>query len=121
MKTYILFIILFAILFIIVFTILFCQNKSIIEPFIISACPNCGKRNRPQCFECSNFNSGGCGWCIKSNGEGQCVPGNQNGPYFNSDCLYWEYKPKTNKYYHFNRWIPQRIRTWWDWRRLSRK
>lgn len=49
-------------------------------------CPSCGWRSRNTCSKCTN-----CGYCITASGYGECVPGDNNGPYFRSDCLYWEY------------------------------
>lgn len=56
-----------------------------IETFIAGPCPNCGKRDKLQCFECKT-----CGWCLTPNGYGECVPGDLNGPYFRQDCLAWQ-------------------------------
>jgi hypothetical protein len=56
-------------------------------------CPECGKRNRRSCSSCVN-----CGWCINDRGKGECIPGNQSGPMFRKDCLYWETE---NPYYGY--------------------
>ena len=49
-------------------------------------CPSCGWRSRNSCSKCTN-----CGYCITASGYGECVPGDSSGPYFRSDCMYWEY------------------------------
>lgn len=49
-------------------------------------CPSCNWRNRISCSKCTN-----CGYCINESGEGECVQGDNNGPYFRKDCKYWEY------------------------------
>lgn len=50
-------------------------------------CKNCGDNSRDQCSACNN-----CGWCLHSDGYGQCVPGDVNGPYFRQDCYNWFHK-----------------------------
>jgi hypothetical protein len=69
--------------------IIFYIKKVNIENFMISSCPNCGKRNYIQCFECNS-----CGWCITPDGHGECIPGNSDGPHFRRDCVDWKYEPK---------------------------
>jgi len=49
-------------------------------------CPSCGWRSRYNCSKCTN-----CGYCVTASGYGECVPGDSSGPYFRSDCMYWEY------------------------------
>jgi hypothetical protein len=50
-------------------------------------CTSCGDRSRFECNSCSN-----CGYCVNYNsGSSQCVSGDQNGPYFRSDCDVYEY------------------------------
>ena len=49
-------------------------------------CSACGELNRRQCNNCTN-----CGYCITPNGNGECVPGDSNGPYFREDCVAYEY------------------------------
>lgn len=49
-------------------------------------CPSCGTKSRKSCSKCLN-----CGFCVTSDGHGECVPGDSNGPYFRDDCMYWEY------------------------------
>lgn len=49
-------------------------------------CQKCGWKNRWGCSKCNN-----CGYCVNRNGVGECVPGDAQGPYFRSDCLYWDY------------------------------
>lgn len=66
------------------------ENK---ETFISGPCPNCGRRNRMQCFGCSS-----CGWCTTPDGRGECVPGDQSGPYFRRDCVDWQYSHSIPRY-----------------------
>jgi hypothetical protein len=56
-------------------------------------CPSCGWRSRYSCSNCTN-----CGYCVTASGAGECVPGDSNGPYFRSDCMYWEYG---DPYYYY--------------------
>ena len=101
-----------------IFILMYMYHKQpTLEGFIPGPCPNCGQRNKLQCFDCSS-----CGWCLTPNGYGECVPGNSNGPYFRQDCLAWEYNPTT----FFHRRIhvpvrrlpiPVRRRPAWHWRR----
>jgi hypothetical protein len=56
-------------------------------------CGNCSIRDRVSCSSCTN-----CGTCITSNGSSECTPGDDNGPYFRKDCLYWEYG---DPYYYY--------------------
>ena len=56
-------------------------------------CPSCGWRSRYSCSKCTN-----CGYCITPSGYGECVPGDSSGPYFRSDCAYWEY---SDPYYNY--------------------
>lgn len=50
-------------------------------------CANCGELNRKRCSECVD-----CGYCYTPNGTGECVPGDENGPYFRADCVDYEYR-----------------------------
>lgn len=86
-------------------------NKNITEGFM-SPCPNCGKRNKMQCFQCSD-----CGWCVTSGGWGECVPGNENGPYFRSDCAAWQYHPHP---IHDSQYYQPGWRRWWWWKMPER-
>ena len=56
-------------------------------------CPTCGWRSRNTCSKCTN-----CGYCISESGYGECVPGDEKGPYFRSDCKYWEFG---DPYYYY--------------------
>lgn len=47
-------------------------------------CGSCGHKSELTCSDCVN-----CGFCITSNGHGQCVPGDERGPYFTEDCVKW--------------------------------
>lgn len=49
-------------------------------------CGSCGYLGRVSCNNCAN-----CGYCV-TDGVGECVPGDSQGPYFRSDCDYYEYK-----------------------------
>lgn len=49
-------------------------------------CKECGFLTRAQCGNCVN-----CGYCYDYRGRGQCVPGDENGPYFREDCADYEY------------------------------
>jgi hypothetical protein len=53
-------------------------------------CSNCGWMNRRKCADCAN-----CGFCFNSRGVGECVSGDNKGPYFRKDCAVWEYAPPT--------------------------
>ncbi len=49
-------------------------------------CGSCGWRNRYSCSKCTN-----CGFGIRADGYGECVPGDSSGPYFSNKYAYWEY------------------------------
>ena len=49
-------------------------------------CQDCGDYSRGGCASCSN-----CGFAINESGSGQCIPGDQKGPYFQQDAISWEY------------------------------
>lgn len=75
MKKYILFgIIIMTIIF-----YLITKNKENFE-----YCSNCDNKTYRDCFNCTN-----CGICINRLGDRSCEPGDANGPYNRSDCLYW--------------------------------
>jgi hypothetical protein len=85
------------------------QEKLVEEGFTMaSPCPNCGKRNKMDCFQCSD-----CGWCWIPSGYGQCVPGGPNGPYFRKDCIGWQYHPHPR--FEGEMYLPG-WRRWWWWR-----
>lgn len=65
-----------------------------------SYCPSCGWRSRNSCSKCTN-----CGYCITASGYGECVPGDSSGPYFRSDCLYYEYG-SPYEYYPYSHLFP---------------
>lgn len=57
-------------------------------------CGDCGKRGRFNCGKCMD-----CGYCVRPDGHGTCVPGDAKGPYFAEDCLNWEFSaPWTTEY-----------------------
>lgn len=88
-------------------------------------CPSCGWRSRYSCSKCTN-----CGYCITASGYGECVPGDDSGPYFRNDCMYWEYGDpyyyypeshifpivKTKNTYPYYRY---RLRKPWKWTKQS--
>lgn len=49
-------------------------------------CPSCGWRSRATCSKCTN-----CGFGLRSDGYGQCMPGDNAGPFHRDDVMYWEY------------------------------
>jgi hypothetical protein len=49
-------------------------------------CSSCGTKSRANCSSCTN-----CGYCITSDGRGECTPGDSQGPYFREDCAVWRY------------------------------
>ena|SRR5437868_1371759 len=53
--------------------------------YIRNYCPSCAYLGRERCNNCTN-----CGYCI-SNGFGECVPGNSNGPFYRTDCDFYSY------------------------------
>lgn len=60
------------------------------ESFIVYSypkyCSACGQLDRYRCNNCVN-----CGYCYTPNGNGECVPGDGNGPYFREDCVAYEH------------------------------
>lgn len=110
MNSYVLIlVIIFIFIFIFIFSIVATYKTRVIEHFIAGPCPNCGKMNKMQCFGC-----GDCGWCVTPNGYGECIPGDQNGPYFRQDCVSWQHEPPIPPY-------PSRLRPrrrLWRWRRF---
>jgi hypothetical protein len=85
----------------------FAYSPPQIEGFISGPCPNCGHRDPMRCSECVD-----CGWCVTPNGYGECVPGNEDGPYFRRDCVQWikgpvRRPPPTPVYRRWNNW------GWW--------
>ena len=64
---------------IVVVGLLYQVEDPVTEGFMAGECPNCGKRDKLHCFECST-----CGWCVTPNNYGECIPGNQEWPFFPS-------------------------------------
>lgn len=76
-------------------------------------CPSCGWRSKESCSRCTN-----CGICTTANGFAECSPGDASGPYYRTDCVYWNYGNPYNYYqnalaypitltkdmYPYNRW-----------------
>lgn len=54
-------------------------------------CGSCGFNSTYRCASCVN-----CGYCVTSSGYGHCVPGDERGPYFASDCYDWFYRSMPN-------------------------
>ena len=59
------------------------------------------------CFQCTD-----CSWGLTFGGWGECIPGNENGPYFREDCIAWQYHahPIYENPYYQPVW-----RHWWWW------
>jgi hypothetical protein len=55
-----------------------------------SFCGNCHDLTPEQCANCPN-----CGVCAKEGGCRKCVQGDDAGPFFNSNCVDWEYMGAT--------------------------
>lgn len=49
-------------------------------------CGECGGKGRISCNNCEN-----CGFCVTPEGNGECVTGDANGPYFREDCIAYEH------------------------------
>lgn len=70
-----------------------CDQKDRQENLVVTTypkeayCANCGELDRARCGECAD-----CGYCYTPNGTGECVPGDENGPYFRADCVEYEYR-----------------------------
>lgn len=60
-------------------------------------CNNCGELGQGGCNECFD-----CGYCYNENGVGECVSGDENGPYFRDDCYNYEYRVP----FYYNRLYP---------------
>ena len=70
------------------FTLLFIiyYNDCDLEHFNISdmsVCNECSCKSKLDCMACNN-----CGYCNDEYGNGRCVSGDKNGPYFDS-CNSW--------------------------------
>ena len=50
------------------------------------SCPNCGTLSAWGCADCRS-----CGVCTTPDGRGECVVGDQQGPFFRADCVGWTY------------------------------
>ena len=77
-----------------------------------SYCKDCGYKNKWQCKNCLN-----CGWILTQNGYGECVPGDEYGPLFNSDYIAYDYGRSFNPYYNLqNIYTPPTqpiYKPWW--------
>jgi len=84
------FYLLIVLIFVVSFYNYFTDPEGFTENYIVYSypkyCSACGELNRPQCNNCTN-----CGYCVTPNGNGECVPGDSNGPYFREDCVAYEY------------------------------
>ena len=106
-----------------------CNKK---EGFLITQelykryCPSCGEKNQSGCAKCMN-----CGWCVNASGHGKCVPGDNYGPYFVNDCLYWNFGKSFNPYSILSPSISDlnkrrlsgrrhKWRNWWQYRKPGR-
>jgi hypothetical protein len=70
-------------------------------PFRMSYCDKCGDKGEFTCGNCAN-----CGFCIDQFGFGECVPGDQYGPFFREDCVHWQYmNPGMMPWYSPYRWF----------------
>jgi len=101
------YILIIIIIIIIVGVILYYKSKSNAENLVIldgQYCKECNQMSRGMCGTCQN-----CGYCINESGQGECIPGDDYGPYFRKDCLRWERNiPIYGNYYD----TPYR---WWDY------
>ncbi len=78
----------FGVIILIIILLVTPANNSLNENFIGNFDNNnCGYKGRVSC----NINGGNCGYCIKYDGQSECVAGNALGPFFRSDCDEWEY------------------------------
>jgi hypothetical protein len=89
------------ILLIVIFGIIvFCVNCDTTEHYInygyrrYKYCKSCGEKSRGSCNNCVN-----CGYCLTPAGHGQCVSGDENGPYFREDCVDYEYNNPIFSYF----------------------
>jgi hypothetical protein len=89
-KTVIVIIVIVALLYLCVTYSTIDQENGKIEDLTLynpsRSCANCGDLGKAQCRDCAN-----CGYCYSGNGIGQCVPGNEDGPLFRSDCAIYNY------------------------------
>ena len=72
------------------------EHNNKVEGFIFNANMesnnDCYNLPHEACVNCEN-----CGVCISRDGDVKCVPGDINGPFFESDCKYWISKEPSNK------------------------
>ena len=62
------------------------REDLVIYPGSYGGCGLCGGKGRYNCNNCSD-----CGYCVTPDGNGECVPGDENGPYYREDCRYYEH------------------------------
>jgi hypothetical protein len=91
----------YIVIAIVVLVLIFCipsKNEGY-GPF----CGNCQDLTPEQCAKCSN-----CGVCKTDSGCKKCVQGDEAGPFFNDNCVDWEYMGKTpnNKCWNYTKNSP---------------
>ena len=88
-------IILFIVVYIIYYTCYESFDNTIQTKYIYPRyCKSCGEKSRIRCNKCIN-----CGYCFTPNGYGQCVTGDEKGPYFREDCVKYEYNNPIFSYF----------------------
>lgn len=65
------------------------EQFSYLMPYKNRVCGNCESLDQLNCGKCVN-----CGYCVKSDGTAKCVSGDDNGPYYETDCE--SYYPNSN-------------------------
>lgn len=82
----------FTIIVIIIFVYYYKQRESFQwDPlFVGKTSVDCYAENNKDCLNYSN-----CGICIGRESQPKCMPGDENGPFFNEGCRKWAY---TNYY-----------------------
>lgn len=76
-----------ALIFIIFLVAHICVKKDNFAECVVPAdnC-NCSSLNRQDCNNCKQ-----CNYCMTSNGTGECVRGDKNGPFLKENCMAYEY------------------------------
>lgn len=72
------------------------NENNTVEKFIVYSypkyCSDCSNLSKYACTNCNN-----CGYCITLDGNGECVQGDSDGPYFRDDCVVYTYKDQNYK------------------------